>query len=169
MLSLLKGHEEHLTTISSWNNYCKSTGLPHSQTLISHFGSWNNLKHLLGLEVNKQSRPKKYSDEYLYNILRKYKNHYTSAKNWDDFSVKNNLPSHKIIMDRIGPYNAYKKTGVIPSWTEEIIREVILKEFPEIPPTVSEWNQLKSEDPLPSSRTIIRRFESWEKMKRELY
>lgn len=156
--------------MSRWNEYRKDKDLPHAQTIVSHFGTWNNFKEAMNLEQNQRARPFKYSDEHLLSLLEQYKEHYSSAAEWDSFAEKNSLPKHYIFIDRLGPDILFEKTGYVVKWTTEMLRSTILKHFPHSPPTQAEWTSLTQENgSLPSFITIIRHFDGWNKMKQEIY
>lgn len=169
LLSLLTEHKEHITSIREWNQYSKENDLPHSQTIISHFGTWNKFKKMLSLDLNDQSRPIKYTEDVLYSILDKYKEHYTSAANWDKFAEEKNLPKHIIFMERLGPEILNENNGVILNWTTESIKKSILQHFPNHPPTQKEWSNIVNSERVPAYMTIVRRFGTWNKMKYEVY
>ncbi len=167
-LEMITPHKEHLTSIGHWNEYRKNKDLPHAQTLIKCFGSWNSLKEILSLEQNNQSRPMKYTDEDLINLLQKYKHKYTSATEWDLFAEEQNIPKHYLFLDRLGAEELQKYTGIVSRWTDDSIRAVILQYFPDRPPTTREWLLLSETEKVPSKMTIIRHFGSWNAMK-EIY
>lgn len=167
--AIIEQHKKHLTSAIAWNKYRANKNLPHSQTLISHFGSWNNVKKALNLEQNKQSRPVKFTDEEIYTIISENKEHYTSVIEWDAHAVKHNLPSHDLITGRLDPDSIYQETGVVVRWTDRIIKDKILEYFPTIPPTMRGWNELSKTEHLPSATTIARRFGKWNILIAELY
>jgi len=168
-LKIIAPHKQHLTSVGYWNTYRIGKELPHSQTLIKHFGSWNALKNVLSLEQNSQSRPVKYTDEELVAMLEKYKGKYTSASEWDLFAEGNNLPKHYLFLDRLGAEELQKHTGIVLRWKEDSISDAILRYFPDRPPTTQEWLLLSKVEKVPSKMTIIRHFSSWDEMKKEIY
>lgn len=171
LLTLLKGNEEHITSVNKWNEYSKDNALPHSQTIISYFGSWNGFKkELLDLKDDlKVGRPEKYSDNELHIILDEYKTHYTSVGDWDMFAETQQLPKHFVFMNRLGPDIIREKTGLITSWSTEEIKKIIKYYFPTKPPTQTEWMELAKMKRVPGKSTIIRKFNSWSQMKFEVY
>lgn len=169
ILETINKHSEELTSTSSWDRYRVGKDLPHSQTLISHFGSWNNLKKELNLTLNKQSRPVIFSDEELYKIIKEHKDHYTSVADWNVYAEQNGLPSHALITDRLEPESIYYKTGIIVRFTHTIIKDLMLKFYPSTPPTMKEWDMLSEREYLPSSSTVARRFGSWRALINILY
>jgi len=169
LLSLLKEYKEEITSIRNWDNYSKEKNLPHSQTIISHFGSWNKFKELLSLDLNEQSRPVKYSNESLYAILDEHQQYYTSATEWDTFAEENQLPKHIIFMDRLGPEILTERIGITLNWTTDNIKAKILEHFPNQPPTQAAWNAIAKSERVPAYMTIVRRFGTWNQMKYEVY
>lgn len=170
LIELLRGHKEHITSISNWNQYRADKSLPHAQTIISHFGSWNAFKDVLNLEKNQQNRPQKYSDEELLSILEKHKEQYSSVAAWDQFAENNNLPKHFIFLDRVGPDVLFEKVGYVSKWTHDNIKSAILSQFPDSPPTQAEWHAItKVFKNLPGYMTIIRQYGGWNQMKEKLY
>ena len=169
LLSIAEQHKSHITSVKKWNEYSIANGLPHSQTFISRFGTWNRFKKKLSLDVNNQHRPQTFTDKELIAILKKHKKHYTSIGNWDSYADQHNLPKHALVLDRLGMDRIYKLTGFTSQWTKEQLEELILHHFPDKPPTQNDWNALSSQVNLPSYLTVIRRFGSWNNMKHSVY
>lgn len=169
LLSIARQHKEQLKSVKHWNEYRKGKGLPHSQTFISRFGTWNAFKEQLSLEINEQNRPQIFSDEELMDILKKYKNQYIGIKEWDQFAERHGFPTHALFLQRLGMDKVYELTGYTSQWTTEQLKQLILMHFPNTPPTQSDWNSLSSKVRLPSYLTVIRRFGSWNNMKHAVY
>jgi len=169
LLDLIRGHEEHLTSVIKWNQYSKEHDLPHSQTLIKSFGTWNKLKEHLSLEAYEQHRPLKYTDEMLNSILKEHHEHYTSVLGWNQYAESNNLPKHFVFIDRLGITKIRKETKFTAHWSTKEIIFLIKKHFPSKAPTRPEWDEVSKVESVPSYQTICRRFGTWNTMKHELY
>ena len=169
LLILLEKHKKHITSTLDWERYRKGKDLPHFQTLIARFGSWNELKKLLCLPLNDQFRPLKYTDEDLQQLLDNHKEHYTSATEWDKYAEVHGLPKHALFYDRLGLDVLSNYLDVRVSWTKKNIENSLLKHFPEQPPTAQKWNELRESEKVPTTMTIIRRYGTWNNMKKEVY
>ena len=172
LLAIAKQHKKHITSVTKWNDYRKTQktkGLPHSQTFISRFGSWNAFKEMLSLDINNQSRPQTFTDVELIDILNEHKDHYTGITEWDNFADQNGLPKHALLLDRLGMDQVYDLTGFTSQWSKEQLERLILMHFPDKPPTQRECNDLSDQVNLPSYLTVIRRFGSCNSMKHSVY
>jgi hypothetical protein len=168
--NIVQNHKSEFTSVGSWNRYAKEKGLPHSQTFIQRLGSWNEIKQQLNLEANGQHRPTKYNQEELMGILVEHKELFKNIYSWNQFASKNKLPSAEVFVRHLGMDEVEKVTGYKSNLENKDLKDLILKHFPHTPPTVNQWKMLsKHELELPSFSTIIRKFESWKKMKREVY
>ncbi len=163
-------YKHEFTSVTSWNHFAKEKGLPHSQTFIQRFGKWNELKEKLNVKSNKQHRPQKYERDELITILAAHKGAFRTIHAWNQYANKNKLPSANVFERHLGAEEIERITGYQSQLSEASYKEIILKHFPNSPPTVSQWKNLsKDESDLPSFSTIIRKFDSWEKMKRVVY
>lgn len=171
LLELARGHKQYITSTGAWEKYRKDSKqqLPHSQTFVSRFGSWNGFKEKLSLAVNEQNRPVKYTDEYLYDTLTRYGKQYTSVNDWNRFAEANDLPSHRVFILRLGEDVLYEKVGFVSEWTTEKLKKLIRNHFPDAPPTRRAWDSLQLSTMKPSYQTIVRRFGSWQQMKYYVY
>lgn len=168
LLELLQQHKDHMTSMSHWNAYSKEKGLPHSQTIIKYFETWNQAKASLSLEQLGQSRPTQYSEEELLVYLEKYKDKFTTIYEWNEFASQNQLPSYYTFTRHLGTDIVEGKTGTLV-WDKAKLKKLILKYFPDKPPTVTKWMSIAKEQDLPSHMTIVRHFKSWSIMKYEVY
>ncbi len=170
LLLIAKQHIEQITSTKQWDEYRKNKNLPHSQTFISYFGSWNALKERLGLPIVERGRGQLYDDARLIEFLKQYKDHFTTNLKWDEFALANNLPRYHVFLQRLGQNEIAKHTGKTYGYSDDVLKQLIKSNFPTIPPTVRAWNRLsETNTDIPNAKTIIRRFGSWKKMKYELY
>lgn len=168
LIELLQNHKDHLTSMSKWNVYSKEHDLPHSQTIIKYFGTWNKVKEALSLEQQGQSRPPEYTDEMLLEYLDRYKEEFTSISEWNTFAKTNQLPSYYTFTRHLGTEIVEQKTMTMV-WDKNKLKRLILSYFPETPPTVTKWMEVANKEKLPSHMTIVRHFKSWTQMKYEVY
>lgn len=162
-------HKEAFTSVEGWNQYAKENGLPHSQTFIQRFGSWNTIKEKLNLDTNNQHRPVKYQINELNSIIREHKEALTSINSWNQYAQRHNLPSYDVFERHLGAEQIEEITQYKTHLTQNDLKKIILSHFPESPPTVSDWKALSETKRVPSFSTIIRKFGSWKEMKRKVY
>ena len=55
LLRIAQEHIEQITTYNNWKKYASKHNLPSASQFEFHFGSWNELKKVLGLRINRQS------------------------------------------------------------------------------------------------------------------
>jgi hypothetical protein len=165
LLAIATDHREQLTSTIKWNTYSKEAGLPHSQTFIKHFGSWNKLKECLSLPELNAHRPVTYSKDTIKQILEDHGQHYTSNRAWDDYVNDKELPIHQTIINHYSIEEIRELVKVPPkgTYTETDLRKAMLTHFPYHSPTIKEWNQLAKNEDLPNAATYMRRFGSWMK------
>lgn len=167
LLKIANEHRVHFTSTRKWNEYARKNGLPHHQTFIQRFGSWNDVKEKLGLQTNNQYRPLKYSKTELLKILSEHSKAYTSINAWNMYAKKHQLPTHGVFERQLGINQLEELT---PFNSKEIdLKELILTYFPIHPPTVTEWKDLSKNISVPHYMTIIRKFGSWNLMKNQVY
>lgn len=171
LLEIARKHQNALTSVNKWNVYSEANGVPHSQTFISHFGSWNKLKEQLNLNTKTQGRPQTFKDTDLLNILKEYGQHYTSVRGWNAYAKEHGLPGHHVFAKRMGleqvsQLTKYKDDTV---WNPKDYKAIILKYFPETPPTFAEWADLAKRVKVPSTLTLVRHYGKWNLMKHEVY
>lgn len=162
-------HKQAMTSVSEWNRYAKTQGLPHSQTMIQRFGSWNEIKEKLELEVNHQYRPQKYDRDELLAILKEHKTAYTNIYAWNQYAIKHKLPTHQVFEKYLGLETLELLTELKPVLSKESVKRQIKEYFPERPPTVMQWLNLSKQSSVVSTSTIIRYFGSWNNMKAHVY
>lgn len=172
LIQLLKPHVGQMTSVRNWNEFSKAEGIPHSQTLIQHFGSWNAVKEVFGVEAQGQHRPSVYSAEDVRTILKTHGHALQSASKWNKYANDNGLPNYQLLFTKLDDEEISELTGYRKrtKWTKENLGEVILRHFPDAPPSSLEWQMTASANKgLPAFSTIINKFGSWSAMKRQLY
>lgn len=170
-IKLLEPHKEFITSAREWNAYRKEKELPHSQTLIGKFGSWNAVKEALGItEVNARHRPIKYDKATIERILKEHGRHLTSKLAWDKYAHKKELPNYTVLFERLSDKEIADLTGYRRVYTKDIINQIVKKYYPTTPPTFREWNYLaKNEKDVPSASLIVVRYGSWKSMIEDIY
>ena len=169
LLEIAKKHKDFFTSVGKWNTYAKEHGLPHHQTFIQRFGSWNNIKDLLNFETNEQHRPYKYEVSELLEILNEHKEAYTGIYAWNQYAKEHQLPTHGVFERILGIKKLDSITNYTQSASKEDLKKIILSYFPNKPPTVNEWKSISKANEVPSFTTVIRRFGSWNLMKVYVY
>lgn len=170
-IEMLKPHKEFITSAREWNAYRKENGLPHSQTLIGKFGSWNAVKEAVGIsKLNAGHRPIKYDKAMVEHVLKEHGQHLTSKLAWDRYANEHNLPHYTIIFERLSDEEVFELSKYRRIYTKEIISQTVKNYYPGTPPSYREWQHLaKNEDGVPSASLIIVRYGSWKKMIKEVY
>lgn len=165
-IEMLKPHKEHLTSSREWNEYKNLYKLPHSQTLIRKFGSWNALKEAVGVnKVFAQNRPIKYDADTIKAILKEHGSHLTTKLQWDQYAKENKLPNYTVLFERLTEEEVFDITGYRKSFNKDSLKDVIKKYYPTTPPTFKEWEALgKAESDAPSASLIVVHFGSWKNM-----
>ncbi|WP_209124401.1 hypothetical protein [Alkalihalobacillus sp. BA299] len=164
VLEILKEHKEHITSVRNWEHYAKEHSLPSSSSLIKIFGSWNNLKLMLGISANK-----KYSKKELLDIANKHSEHFTTYSNWNEYASKHGLPVSTTFLIHFDSWNDVKKRLNLPlstpnwrKYSKEEIKKVI-EEHSEHFTSKLKWDEYSKENKLPDYRTIKNYF-SWEEV-----
>lgn len=170
-IELLAPHKEQLTSTRKWNNYRTHHDLPHSQTLIRQFGSWNEVKEALDIkEVNERHRPIKYDADKVRAVLKEHGEHLKSMQQWNAHATEHHLPNYAVLFDRLSEDEVFELTGYRKTFNQETLSQVIKKHFPDSAPTIRRWEELANTDSnIPSASLIILHFGSWKKMKRKVY
>lgn len=170
-IEIIKPHQEYLTSNRQWNEYRIGKDLPHSQTLIRKFGSWNAIKEALKLEeVNGAHRPVKYDPDAVKAVLKEHGQHLLTQVKWNEYAKENKLPNYTVIFERLSEDEVFELTGYLKNVDKKSLTKVIRKHYPDKAPTSREWNNLAKTTPhIPSSSTIIVHFGTWKKMIRAVY
>ncbi|MFD1736288.1 hypothetical protein ACFSCX_06875 [Bacillus salitolerans] len=93
---LLNEHGKHYQNQVQWDKYASENGLPSYRTIRTLF-SWDEFK-----KVAKFKTRYDYTQEELLHIAQKHGNHFTSAKNWNEYAKKHRLPSASTYARKIG-------------------------------------------------------------------
>lgn len=166
----LRPHLENVTSTRDWDEYRKQHDLPHSQTLINKFGSWNRLKEALSMKQNALHRPVKYTPDVVREILQEHGTALTGQVAWNNYAKENQLPNYKIIFERLSETEVYEITGYIKKYTVDISKKIVLEHFPDKPPTFAEWERLaKVNRNVPSATGLFKQFGSWRNMVSQIY
>lgn len=163
IIHVVKPYREHVQTIRMYNDFRNTKqheGLPHSQSIIKAFGSWNTFKQAAGLEVYEQGRPVIYTDEQLLNLLDKYAEHFTTTKEWNDFILTQDeeIPSFQWFISRLprSVINQYRNRNYYDVSDEEI-RAAIKNHLHILPQGILIWNEYARVNKLPSYQTLKRK------------
>jgi len=169
LIEIARKHQHALTSVNKWGVYSESHDVPHAQTFIAHFGSWNKLKQQLNLDTNSQGRPQTFSETDLLDILREHGEQYTSIRVWNTYAEKHGLPGHHVFAKRMGLKRLSELTKYESLEQVKDYKTLILKYFPERPPTFAEWSKLAEKENVPSAITIVRHYGKWNLMKHVVY
>lgn len=91
------------------SDFCSKNGLPHYQTYIKEFGSWNNAKELINLPI-------KYRSDYKISpktLIHKFKNlvyELEKIPSLSELEKIKSFPSHQLIYKHFNNYNNFIKS-----------------------------------------------------------
>lgn len=184
MIQKLEPHKEHLTTVAHWNKYRKDNfqyELPSAHTLIRHFGSWQQVKSMMGINTSTTYMDiRQYKESELLDLLRPHSAHLAHTRNqWDAYISESdeNLPTSASLITYFGTWNRLKELLGLstapdhrpPLYSKEDILSIVEKYMP-ISLSPRKWEKFRKEQAieLPSSQTINKYLtkEEKEKLKR---
>lgn len=138
---------------------------PQPKTIRTRFGSWEEALIAAGLDSSNQRQ--EYSDDYLLNLLRGYKNTYGYPPSSSDVDKVESYPSASLYTTRFGSYEkALSLAGLQRKQRKDNLYsdEVLLQKFEEVckhferQPSYSEYEDYASQqETFPSIKTIRRR------------
>ncbi|MBU8908098.1 hypothetical protein [Desertibacillus haloalkaliphilus] len=165
LLSIADKFRDHFTTAASWYAFAKKHNLPSAQAYIDRFGSWNEVKHRIGLSESKKSSI--YNKEQIIKVLMDHKSHLTTKENWNTY-VRNHteqLPTYETIIKYISWNNLKDTLDIKDSYytNDDLIK--IAKENKEHFTTIKKWDEFAKQKKLPLAITFYRRFGKWKDFK----
>jgi len=175
MIHMLQSYKEHTYTVAKWESFRKANkelNLPHSQTFIKVFSSWNNAKEAANLIRLTKSKKPKHSKSELIDMLKIHGHHFTSTESWNKYAKEHSLPSSTIILRSLDEedketYLNRKKKG----YSKARLKKLLVTSFPDTTPTANDWETFRKNknEPLPSQSVFITKFGSWTNALRETY
>lgn len=167
LISKIKPYKKHMVSAAQWNNFRKENielELPHANTLINRFGSWNKVKEVVeDLPVQKQWE--------LTELIELLENHIDglqgTPKDWEDYKLQHStetLPSSATIIMKFDSWNNVKRTFNLVEKSNNRPRKYtddqlvsLVKDH--IPYSLSQrsWIQYKKGKDLPSYQTFLNR------------
>lgn len=164
LLEILKNHNNKGGNMNQ-SYFCNKNGLPHYQTYIKQFGSWNNAKRLIGIPEEQLLERKRCSKQELVSLFTKFV--YDSngrIPTLTEFEEIKGFPSIKIIYKYFKSYNelveycgVYSNTASNGKYKKEfLINEIkrFVKEFGRVPIS----KDFKKLDDYPSRKTFTNHF-----------
>lgn len=106
-------------------------------------------------------RTERFSNEDLWNIIKKHKNAFTVVREWNDYARENGLPHAQTIIKRLGNWNSIKNALKINTnnnhrplkyEVEELLK--ILQEHKAAYKTMYDWNQYAIQNKLPTHQVF---------------
>jgi hypothetical protein len=160
-------HKTKFIRKNIWDSYSKEHKLPASSTFIKAFGSWQNVKKHIGLEVEKRKKDL-YTKEDIKKILIEHGKHYENRKQWDEYAKKHKLPTYKTLKKHFDYEEILSIVQKTPKTKEDYLK--IAKEHKEIflRSSMKQWDEYAKANNLPSSFIYYKAFGSWNKAKNEL-
>jgi hypothetical protein len=169
LLQSLKNFREHLISPLEWEKLRNKTSqpLPTVEEILAVLPNWKTiLEHF-------ELKPKRnYTEHELLEIVEHYKEHLTSARQWNVFADKLNLPKSITLIKRFGSWSTLKQLFNLPESSYAPIsstyskNEVIqaLKEHGKHYTNRQEWDSYAKEHSLPTYKTI-RNYLTYDEMK----
>ncbi|MCM3390520.1 hypothetical protein M3649_20765 [Ureibacillus chungkukjangi] len=158
----LEPYKDLFTSAKSYNDFYSNKQneipLPHYQTVIHTFGSWNEFKQAIGLNTQPVGRRETYSYEQLVDILKEHRTYFTDARTWNAHADKEGLPKftlmkNRIPLDVIRRYTNYSNRG---SYTIEEIVKVVNEHKEVLERGKRAWEEFASNNTLPQYKTILK-------------
>jgi hypothetical protein len=156
LIKILTPHKEFLSTTTKWDDYAKEHELPSSANLIYQFGTWNQLKKLLGLTTQNQS----YSLKELEEIALKHKEKFTTIKEWDTHVKEQSLPSAMTYIKAFESWRKAQSTFGITNekkrkdkYSKDEIRTILIEQSQNFT-NRKQWDEYAKEHKLPTFKTI---------------
>ncbi|MEK3993067.1 hypothetical protein [Robertmurraya sp. FSL R5-0851] len=168
-IPLLLPFKSKVTTTKEWDSFVKEQepSLPSASILIYRYGTWNDVKRLLGVKVKTP-----YSRVEIEKIIKKYRKHMLSRNVWDKFAKNHELPTSRAIIEVFdGKWseakafvNVHTELKRTPDYNKEDIKKVLLEHGDKYE-NQRQWNKFASENKLPNYNTIKTHFTYDEMMK----
>jgi len=163
LLEILKNHyEKNGKAIQSY--FCNKNGLPHYQTYIKEFGSWNNAKRLIGIKEENLLTRYRFSKDEAINKFKALVLELGYVPNLVDLDKMKGLPSRPFIDRVFNNYNNFVEmcgfklnTGYGGKYKDEFLIDEIkrfVEEFNKIPTPV-DFDNLEG---YPSRKTFTNHF-----------
>lgn len=175
LIKIAKENAAYFSTVSSWNQHAQKNNLPRAMTFSYYFGSWNKAKEELfpNIEVYNPFLSD-YTKEDLIRFAETYKKEFTTARNWNDFSKVQGIPSSKVYIYIFSSWNNAKKvifnnSSVRKRYYEEDELVNIALKHNKVFTTISQWTTYSKINNLPSSKVYEQRFGSWNKAKDKIF
>lgn len=175
LIKVAKENAAYFSSVSTWNQHAQENNLPRAMTFSYYFGSWNKAKEELfpNIEVYNPFLSD-YTKEDLIKFAETYKKEFTTARNWNDFSKVQGLPSSKVYIYIFSSWNNAKKvifnnSSVRKRYYEEDELINIALKHNKVFTTISQWTTYSKINNLPSSKVYEQRFGSWNKAKDKIF
>lgn len=169
LLRIARMHIEHIEKSTSWTKFYRDNKLPSTQTYLSVFGTWGNLRKELGLNVKKKRDV--ISKDEIEDVLKKHGKEFKTRKQWDEYAQEHKLPTYKTILkhfsyEEILDYAGKPKQRNFSK--EELISLALKHRKSYISSSMKKWDEYAKEQGLPSSRQFNWVFGSWSEAKYEI-
>ncbi|MEX3623514.1 hypothetical protein [Viridibacillus arvi] len=167
-LMIAKKYIEFFFTPKYWDAKAKSNDLPEAKQYRALFGDWKEALKVVHEGLDEVEIKKL----FLISIAKKYKEHFTTQKEWDDFANKNELPISATYKNHFVSWNKVVEivTGkeiLEQRFTKETLLNT-LSEHTDYLITQETWKMYAQENHLPSINTIVKHFGSFNEAKRKL-
>lgn len=160
-------NKEYFRSKLTWDDYAKKNHFPSSSTFIKAFGSWNNLKKHIGINITNNKRST-YTKEIIMNIMKKHADHYINRTQWDEYAKEHKLPTYKTIRT----YLTYDELATLINKKilskDDLIKIALEHSQQFLSMSMKKWDDYAKEKGLPSSFIYFKTFGSWIKAKAEV-
>lgn len=159
----------HIEKSTSWSKFYRDNKLPSTQTYLSVFGTWENLRKELNLEVKKKKDI--ISKDEIENILKTHGKEFKSRKQWDEYAQEHKLPTYKTILkhftyEQILNFGGKSKKRNFSK--DELISVALEHRQSFISFSKLKWDEYAKEHNLPTARQYHWLFGSWSNAKHEI-
>lgn len=162
LIKQVEPYKEHVSSTLSYNTFRKEHNeleLPHFQSVIKIFGSWNEFKSALGLETHSIGRRPIYTDEELLKVLKEHREYFINQKTWNEHADKEQLPRFSVMKNRlpldiIQRYTNYAKRY---GYSQSQLIDVVKTHKEQLKLGKNNWERYAAIHKLPQYNTLIER------------
>lgn len=155
---------DHVISVRKYNEFRRNHSelhLPHSQKIISNFGSWNDFREAMNLSKNSTGNPVTFTDEKLLEILEDHQTFFTTHEVWEQHirehksKTDETLPTMNWIKTRLDRKTLLKYNNSLHRTEEELLG--VLKEHSHAYLNgITYWTAYAKKYGLPSYITFVR-------------
>jgi hypothetical protein len=190
LLSILSEHKAYLITQETWKQYAQQNDLPSVNTIVNHFGSFNEAKRQLSL---KKIQKREFTKEELWEIALQHKEMFHLSF-WNFYATTYHLPTETAFINHFGSFKAVQdqlgiKEGEYDEKTVERMKETVEKKkeilldliqrhqekiewvapYWELLDSKKRWNQFAKEQSIPTYNEFLSLFDTKKQFKQTVF